>query len=344
MKKVAVGISGGVDSAAGAYLLAKNGCRVLGVTLRLKPGDADEKDLEDARLVARTLGIEHRILDLREEFYEKIIKPFAAEYLAGRTPNPCVECNMLIKFGAMLDFALENGCDAIATGHYAKIIGENGKFMLAHTGDPKDQSYFLFRLGQKQLSKIIFPLAGLAKPDIRTLAAEAGIPVADKRDSQEICFVPDDDYISYLASLGINSPKGNFIDKSGNIIGTHNGIINYTVGQRKGLGAFGKPMFVTSLDAARNTVTLGENGSQYSAGLTADRANWISGEAPSSPFRALVKIRSRAPATPALIIPEENGFSVKFDEPQRSVTPGQSAVIYDSCYVLGGGRIIAQTD
>lgn len=341
MKKIAIGISGGVDSAAAAYLLKKQGNEVFGITLRLNSG---EKELSDARLVAEALGIEHRILDLRDFFKNNIIEPFAAEYVSGRTPNPCIECNRLIKFGAMLDYALENGCDALATGHYASTVCENGKYFLKKANSPKDQSYFLFRLDQNRLSKIIFPLAETDKSEIRELAAKAGIPVADKHDSQEICFVPDNDYPAYLASLGITSPKGDIIDKDGNVLGTHSGIINYTIGQRKGLGAFGKPMFVTSLNAANNTVTVGENGSQYSGGLVADRASWIN-EIPREPFRADVKIRFRAKEAPALIIPDgENGFSVKFDEPRRSVTPGQSAVIYDGDTVLGGGRIISQVE
>lgn len=339
MKKIAVGLSGGVDSAAAAYLLKNQGFEVLGITLRLKPGSLADKDIEDAEKVAQAVGIPLEILDLRDYFRKNIIEPFGAEYLAGRTPNPCIECNKLIKFGAMLDFAKEKGCEKIATGHYASIEYINGKYMLRKTDSAKDQSYFLFRLGQEQLSMIELPLAGMEKTEIRRLAEKAGISVADKKDSQEICFVPDDDYIAFLSSEGISSPCGNIIDRQGNILGRHNGIINYTVGQRKGLGAFGKPMFVTSLNAENNTVTIGENGAQYSSELTADRINWIA-DAPREPFEADVKIRFRAKEQPALIIPCGDTFAVKFKEPQRSVTPGQSAVIYMDGYVIGGGRII----
>lgn len=339
MKKIAVGLSGGVDSAAAAYLLKNQGFEVLGITLRLKPGSLADKDIEDAEKVAQAVGIPLEILDLRDYFRKNIIEPFGAEYLAGRTPNPCIECNKLIKFGAMLDFAKEKGCEKIATGHYASIEYINGKYMLRKTDSAKDQSYFLFRLGQEQLSMIELPLAGMEKAEIRRLAEKAGISVADKKDSQEICFVPDDDYIAFLSSEGISSPCGNIIDRQGNILGRHNGIINYTVGQRKGLGAFGKPMFVTSLNAENNTVTIGENGAQYSSELTADRINWIA-DAPREPFEADVKIRFRAKEQPALIIPCGDTFAVKFKEPQRSVTPGQSAVIYMDGYVIGGGRII----
>lgn len=343
MKKIAVGLSGGVDSAAAAYLLKNQGFDVLGITLRLKPDNLADNDIEDAKRVAETVGIPFEILDLREYFREKIINPFGAEYLAGRTPNPCIECNKLIKFGAMLDFAKELGYTKIATGHYASIENEGEKYLLKKTDSSKDQTYFLFRLSQEQLSMIEFPLAGMEKSEIRSLAEKAGISVAEKKDSQEICFIPNDDYIAFLSSEGISSPCGNIIDKQGNILGKHNGIINYTVGQRKGLGAFGKPMFVTSLNAENNTVTIGENGTQYSSGLVADRINRIA-DFPNEPFEAEIKIRFRAKETPALIIPDGDTFTVKFNEPQRSVTPGQSAVIYKNNYVLGGGRIITQID
>lgn len=343
MMKAAVGLSGGVDSAAAAHILKNRGYEVMGITLRLKPGNLTDGDIEDARRVADGLDIPLTVLDLRDFFEKNIINDFSSEYLSGRTPNPCIECNKLVKFGSMLDFALESGCDALATGHYARIEEKNGEYFLRRTGSPKDQSYFLYRLNQAQLSRIIFPLADMDKEQIRAEAARAGISVAAKRDSQEICFVPDDDYVRFLTERGISSPTGNFVDGAGNILGKHNGIINYTVGQRKGLGAFGRPMFVNSIDPVNNTVVIGENGTQYSPGLTADCASWISGKAPREPFRANVKIRFRAPEQPALIIPrDENSFSVRFDEPQRSVTPGQAAVILDGDTVLGGGRIITQ--
>ena len=222
-------------------------------------------------------------------------------------------------------------------------IGKDGeRFLLKKSESPKDQSYFLYRLNQHQLSHTIFPLEGLEKNEIREIALKAGLPVAEKGDSQEICFVPNDDYISYLASLGITSPKGNFIDIDGNILGTHNGIINSTIGQRKGLGAFGKPMFVTGISAENNTVTIGENGSQYSIGLVADRLNFIAFDSLEEPIRATVKIRFRAKPEIATVTPNSDGtVTVIFDEPQRSITPGQSAVFYDGDTVIGGGRIIS---
>ncbi len=343
--KAAIGLSGGVDSAVAAYLLKQQGYEVTGVILRLKPGSAADSDIADAAAIAEKLGIELKILDRREAFEQNVITPFISEYLNGRTPNPCIECNKEIKFGVMLDYALEIGCDCIATGHYAKTEKQGGRYLLRRSQSAKDQSYFLFRLTQEQLSKTLFPLEGLTKDEIREIALKAELPVAKKGDSQEICFVPDDDYIAYLASKNITSPKGNFIDKNGNVLGKHNGIINYTVGQRKGLGAFGKPMFVNSINAADNTVIIGENGTQYCRGLVADRLNFIAFDSLTEPLRADVKIRFRAKEQPALITPlEGDRMQIIFDEPQRSITPGQSAVIYNGDTVIGGGRIIEQID
>ncbi len=342
MKKIAIGLSGGVDSAAAAYLLLKKGYDVTGIILRLKPESLADADISDAQKIADCLGIELRVLDRREFFKKSVIDPFVSEYLSARTPNPCVECNSTIKFGAMLDYALEIGCDGIATGHYANIEESGGRYLLKKSQSPKDQSYFLYRLNQHQLSHTVFPLEGMEKTEIREIAEKAGLPVAKKGDSQEICFVPNDDYIAYLASLGVTSPKGNFVDINGNVLGSHNGIINYTIGQRKGLGAFGKPMFVTGISAENNTVTIGENGSQYSIGLIADRLNFISIENLTEPIRADVKIRFRAKPEPATVTPNGDGtVSVVFYEPQRSVTPGQSAVFYNGDTVIGGGRIIS---
>lgn len=341
MKKLAVGLSGGVDSSAAARILLEQGYDVMGIILRLKPLDGADSDISDAEKIAEKLGIELRVVDKRDFFRKSVIEPFVGEYLSARTPNPCVECNYALKFGEMLDYALENGCDGIATGHYAGTEKSGDRILLKKSVSAKDQSYFLYRLNQFQLSHSVFPLEGLEKSFIRKKAEECGIHVAEKKDSQEICFVPDDDYIAYLSSLGVTSPKGNFIDKDGNILGTHNGIINYTIGQRKGLGAFGKPMFVTEISAEKNTVTIGENGSQYRSTLVADRVNWIAFEKVESPVQVQAKIRFKAKEQPATVIPNPDGtVTVEFKEPQRSVTPGQSVVFYDGDVVLGGGRII----
>ena len=345
MKKIAIGLSGGVDSSTAASLLLQQGYDVTGIILRLKPDNLADSDIADAQRIADALGIELHVVDRREIFRKKVIEPFVSEYLHARTPNPCVECNAAIKFGAMLDYALEIGCDGIATGHYARIEENNGRYLLKRSESAKDQSYFLYRLNQFQLSHAMFPLEGMEKEKIREIAEKANLPVAQKRDSQEICFVPDDDYIAYLSAMGISSPKGSFIDKSGNILGTHNGIINYTIGQRKGLGAFGKPMFVTGINAENNTVTIGENGSQYSRGLIADKMNFIAFKELNEAIRADVKIRFRAKEQPATVTPNGDGtVTVIFDEPQRSVTPGQGAVMYDGNTLLGGGRIIKSID
>ena len=345
MKKIAIGLSGGVDSSTAAHLLLQQGYDVTGIILRLKPDSLADADIADARRIADALGIKLHVLDRREIFRKSVIEPFVSEYLAARTPNPCVECNAAIKFGVMLDYALEIGCDGIATGHYAKIEEKDGRFLLRRSESAKDQSYFLYRLNQFQLAHSMFPLEGMEKEKIREIAEKANLPVAKKGASQEICFVPNDDYIAYLTAMGICSPKGNFIDKSGNILGTHNGIINYTIGQRKGLGAFGKPMFVTGINAADNTVTIGENGSQYSRGLVADRLNFIAVEELTEPMRADVKIRFRAKEQPATVTPNGDGtVTVIFDEPQRSVTPGHGAVFYDGDIIIGGGRIIKAID
>lgn len=342
-KKIAVGISGGVDSCAAAYMLQKQGFEVLGITLRLKPDCSDD---DGSAEVAAALGIEHLVLDLREEFDKKIIAPFIAEYIAARTPNPCVICNREIKFGVMLDAALAHGCERLATGHYAKTEFDGSRHLLLRTESAKDQSYFLCMLRQEQLARAVFPLAGADKDAVRSMSLSAGLPPARKHDSQEICFVPGDDYHSFLASRGVSSPAGNIIDRSGKVIGRHTGITDYTIGQRKGLGAFGQPMFVTDICAESNTVTIAPEGGQYSQGFVADSLNYIGVEGFDGEARAQVKIRFRAKPVPATVYMQADGtVKVIFDEPARSVTPGQFAVIYDGRgSVLAGSRIIRRLD
>lgn len=345
MKKIMLGMSGGVDSSAAALLLIERGFEVTGVTLLLRGGDDALRDVDDARATASRLGIEHRTVDLRQTFADGVIADFVSEYRSGRTPNPCIRCNEQIKFGAMLDYALQNGADGIATGHYAKIKkADDGRSLLIRSDSPKDQSYFLYRLNEFQLSHTVFPLENITdKDEVRAICENAGLSAARRGDSQEICFVPDDDYIAFLESRGVTAEKGDFVDTSGRVIGTHQGIIRYTVGQRKGLGAFGRPVFVTRIDAATNRVVLGDNGEQYSRGLIADSVNLIAMDALPPAFEAEVKIRFRARPEKALITPLPDGrFSVEFAEPQRSVTPGQAAVIYIGDTVVGGGRIIEQ--
>lgn len=341
MKPVLLGMSGGVDSCAAAVLLEKTGYSVTGMTLILR--DGMQEDINRAKAAAQALGIEHRTLDLREKFREKVVADFISEYSHGRTPNPCVQCNINIKFGAMLDYALENGFSAVATGHYAKTQPCPDGITLNKCASQKDQSYFLYGLSTFQLEHTVFPLSEItSKDEVRAVCAEAGLEAASHKDSEEICFIPDDDYVAFLLKSGVKSKPGNFVDRAGNIIGTHQGLIRYTVGQRKGLGAFGKPMFVTSLDPQTNSVILGENGEQYADGLIADKLNLISFTPGDTPLRAQIKVRFRARPEDALITFTENGFRAIFDKPVRSVTPGQGAAIYIGERCIGGGRIINQ--
>lgn len=352
-KKVMLGMSGGVDSSVAALLLLQQGYDVTGVTMKLRPdqymtesqsgGCCSLDDIDDARRVAYRLGIEHLVLNFTQVFSEKVIDYFASEYLAGRTPNPCIACNAHVKFDALLRKALSLEYDYVATGHYAVITqNDEGRRLLKKAPCSKDQSYVLYHLTQHQLAHTLMPLAGMEKSEARELAREAGLPVAHKPDSQEICFVQDNDYASFIRRYtGKEPPPGNFIDQAGNVLGTHKGITHYTIGQRKGLGiSFGKPMFVTKIDPISNTVTLGENGSQYASSLIAGKVNLISADTLESPISAQVKVRYQAPPAPARLTPLDNGkIRVDFQEPQRSVTPGQAAVFYDGDLVLGGGII-----
>lgn len=360
-KKVLLGMSGGVDSSAAALLLLEQGCEVEGVTLRLRPDSAAEAgagkpeahgasgDIRDAALVARALGIPHSILDLREEFQTRVIRNFAEEYAAGRTPNPCAVCNRHIKFGAMLDYALNRGFDYIATGHYARITREEteqgpGRWQLRSVPSSKDQSYMLYSLSQEQLSHTLLPLAAYTKEEIRRIAERAGLPVAKKPDSQEICFIPDNDYIRFLSDYtGREAPEGDFVTAEGAVIGRHKGITHYTIGQRKGLGAaFGRPMYVTAILPEENRVVLGPEGSQYSASLLAQDVNWIAfaSPAPGQTLHCEARIRYHAAPAPCTVRVLPGGkLRAEFSVPQRSVTPGQAVVLYDGDLALGGGVI-----
>lgn len=347
-----LGMSGGVDSSAAALLLQKAGYEVVGVTLRLKPkrlwrgADRQLSDIEDARRVCRQIGIDHRVLDLTERFEQAVIAPFAALYEAGRTPNPCVLCNPAIKFGAMLDRAEQMGFDYIATGHYARIEQTpEGRFLLKKSYAAKDQSYVLYTLSQRQLSRTLLPVGDCSKPEIRALAEEAGLAVARKHDSQEICFVDDNDYAGFLERYtGHAAEPGDFLDSKGNVLGRHRGVTHYTVGQRKGLGvSFGRPMYVTKIDAGHNTVTLGGEPERYASALTAGDLNWIPFDTLKNKTRAQVKVRySAVPAEAALTPLPDGRVRVAFTVPQKSVAPGQAAVFYDGDTVLGGGTILTR--
>ena len=346
-KSVIIGMSGGVDSSVSAALLKKQGYRVVGVTMKLWNGEQANSGccsfsaIDDAKKVADTLGIEHYVLDYEKEFDQNVIKYFINEYKSGRTPNPCVLCNKHIKFNALLKMAEKLNIDHIATGHYAKIEEKNGRYLLVRPEDrKKDQTYFLYNMTQEQLSKTLFPLYGVTKDETRKIAEEIGLSVAEKPDSQDICFIPDGNYVDFITRRDGHMTEGDFVDTDGNILGRHKGIMNYTIGQRKGLGiALNRPMYVTKIDAINNNVVLGPDGSQLKDGLKAHSINMIAFDKITKPFECTAKIRYNAPDVPCVVYPDEDGFEVKFQQPQKSVTPGQMVVLYDNNIVIGGGII-----
>ena len=336
--KVAVLLSGGIDSAVSCLLLMKQGFDITGLTMI----NRDVAVADKAAQVARQIGIEHQIVDLREEFAARVITPFCDEYQRGITPNPCVECNQFIKFGQLLDYAIENGFDRVATGHYAQIDYNEAKhrYLLKKGVDyKKDQSYFLYRLGQKQLSRILFPLENLTKDEVKEIAADQGLQVANEKESQEICFITGD-YRDFL-SARITSLSGDIIDKQGHIIGKHNGLAYYTIGQRHGLGVnAGKKVYVIEIDVSRNLLVVDEEPYLFSRELMAAQNNLISVENLEAPLHVEAKIRYAAAPAPAIITPVGDKVQVLFDQPQRAITPGQSVVYYQGETVIGGGRII----
>ena len=353
LKRVVIAMSGGVDSSVSAALLKEQGYDVIGVSLQLydpiprEPGCrlktcCSLDDVLDAGRVAKKLGIPFEVIDMRAEFKEQVINYFIAEYAAGRTPNPCIRCNELIKFDLLLKKAKEMGAELLATGHYART-GDDGngmKRLLTGLDSLKDQSYFLFTLTQEQLQQVIFPVGMLEKPEVRRLAAEFSLPVAEKHESQEICFIPDNDYVTFLESHGVAQQPGDIVTGEGAVIGRHSGIHRYTIGQRRGLGiAWKQPLHVNIIDTENNQVVVGERCELERSRLTAERATWSITPA-ATEFRAACRIRYRhKPAPCRVVLHEENSFTVYFDSPQTSVTPGQAAVLYDGDTVLGGGWI-----
>ena len=346
--RVAVAMSGGVDSAAAALLLQQAGYEVWGVTLRLQSCagavEAAEAEIDAARRAAEALGIPHRVLDLRERFRSAVMDRFVSEYLAGRTPNPCVDCNREIKFGALLDWALEQGADYLSTGHYARVdqAGENGRWrLLRGTDRRKDQSYVLYQLTQRQLSHLLLPLGSYDKPAIRSLVENQGLSNARKADSQDICFIPDGDYAAFLARSGAELVPGDFVDQAGRVLGRHKGLPCYTPGQRKGLGvSAGEPVYVLRKEAASNRIILGPDSALYTTELTAERVNWLSVPPPEGPMAVTAKTRytQREAAATAELLPDGR-LRVIFQEPQRAVTAGQAVVLYVGDAVAGGGTI-----
>lgn len=352
-KSVLIGMSGGVDSSVAAALLKEQGYRVIGATMRLwtysdndntnHEGCCDESAVEDARRVCDKLGIDFYVMNFKDLFREKVVDYFVDEYTQGRTPNPCIACNKYLKFDALLKKARAMDIDYIATGHYAKIErGADGRYILrASDALKKDQSYVLYNFTQEQLSHTLMPLGSYNKDEVRALAEKYGLAVAHKKDSQEICFVEDDDYAKFIIDYSGYTPKtGDILDINGEKLGEHRGLIYYTIGQRKGIGAYGRPMFVKEIDAEKNTITLGEKGMEFSGELTASQVNFISGEVPDKPVRVQAKVRYQAPPAPAVLYPlDSDRVRLVFDEPQRAVTAGQAVVFYDDGIVLGGGTV-----
>lgn len=339
-KKVLIAMSGGVDSSAAALLLQKQGYECAGATLSLCGNETD-----GAKRIADGLGMPFYIFDEHELFAREVMDHFVSEYRAGRTPNPCIDCNRCLKFGAFLDRALEMGFDYIATGHYARVGYDeaSGRYrLLRGESRAKDQSYVLYQLTQEQLSHLLLPVGSFEKPEIREQAEEAGLANAHQADSQDICFIPDGDYVRFLRDYGGVTPQpGDFVDKTGRVLGRHRGLECYTAGQRKGLGVSAdRPLYVISKNAENNTVLLGDNEELFSTALLASRVNWIAGETPAEKVYCTAKTRYSQKECDAVVTPLEGGCAhVELLTPQRAVTAGQAVVFYDGEEVLGGGTI-----
>lgn len=352
--KILAAMSGGVDSSVAAMLLKNEGHDLIGATMKLYPketpaprdaGAALRDESAEAERIASALGFPHTTVDLEDEFRTQVISRFIRAYQCGQTPNPCVDCNRYMKFGSLFAWAKRLGCDAVATGHYARIEAEDGRFLLKKGLDQnKDQSYVLAGLSQEQLAHTRLPLGGLHKDEVRRLAEENGFCNAHKPDSQDICFVPDGDYASFIRRVtGRECPPGDFILEDGTVVGRHRGITHYTIGQRRGLGiAWTHPLFVKAIEPETNLVILSDNDGLFRRELYASGMNWIKWDVPPGHFRANARIRYRHREQPAEVCVQSDGsVRLLFDEPQRAVTPGQTLVMYDGDSVIGGGTILS---
>jgi tRNA-uridine 2-sulfurtransferase len=353
-KKVVVGMSGGVDSSVAAYLLKKEGYEVIGITMKVWQDEEETCDtggccglsaVDDARTVSEQLDIPYYVLNFKDDFKEKVIDYFIDEYEKGRTPNPCIACNRFVKWESLLEKSMQLGADFIATGHYAKVVKDehtNRYCIKMSETIKKDQSYALYNLTQYQLARTLMPLGNYNKNEIREIANNIGLPVANKPDSQEICFIPDNNYGDFVKNRTQKViPIGDFIDINGNVLGKHKGIIYYTIGQRKGLGiSLGKPMFVKEINIKNNTICLVDNDDLFSDILYADDVNFMANSNFNVELRAYAKIRYSHEPSPCTVSVENNKMKVVFDEKQRAITPGQAVVIYSEGKVLGGGVIL----
>ena len=354
MDKVLIAMSGGVDSSVAAFLMKEQGCECIGATMKLFHNEdigvsriktcCSLEDVEDARLVALRLGIPYYVFNFSDDFKGQVIDRFISSYERGATPNPCIDCNRYLKFERLYERARILGCDAIVTGHYARIEQENGRWLLKKSLDEsKDQSYVLYSITQEQLAHTRMPLGAMHKSETRRIAEEQGFYNADKPDSQDICFVPDGDYAGFIARYtGRDCPTGDFVDESGRVLGRHKGIVHYTVGQRKGLGiAADAPLYVKRIDAQENRVVLSGNDALFSRELTANDFNWIAYDVPPRELRATARVRYHQREQAATVTVLSDGHvHLVFDEPQRAITPGQAVVLYDGDTVLGGGTIL----
>ena len=354
MDKVLIAMSGGVDSSVAAFLMKEQGCQCIGATMKLFHNEdigvkrtktcCSLEDVEDARSVAFRLGVPYYVFNFSDDFKGQVIDRFIAAYERGATPNPCIDCNRYLKFERLYERARILGCDAIVTGHYARIEQENGRWLLKKSLDEsKDQSYVLYSLTQEQLAHTRLPLGVMHKSETRRIAEEQGFYNADKPDSQDICFVPNGDYAGFIARFtGHDCSAGDFVDEEGHVLGRHKGIVHYTVGQRKGLGiAADAPLYVKQIDAASNRVVLSGNESLFSRELTANDFNWIAYDVPPRELRASARVRYHQREQAATVTVLGDGrVHLVFDEPQRAITPGQAVVLYDGDTVLGGGTIL----